>query len=83
MSLYTGKHLHSYQWTELPIYYDVIAQVIDLDEEENANKMTDNYLMFEWAPSVLITEDVIEEDTPISEETEINNNEPEVEVNVK
>ena len=42
-----------------------------------------NSLMFEWAPSVLIAEDVIEEDTPISEETEINNNEPEVEVNVK
>ena len=45
--------------------------------------MTDNYPMFEWAPGVLITEDVSEEDTPIREETKINNNEPEIEVNVE
>ena len=45
--------------------------------------MTDNYPMFEWAPGVLITDDVSEKDTPIIEETEINNNEPEGEVNVE
>ena len=30
MSLYTGKLLHSYQCTELPIDDDVISQVRDL-----------------------------------------------------
>ena len=45
--------------------------------------MTDNYPMFEWAPGVMITDDVSEEDTPIREETEVNNNEPEREVNVE
>ena len=39
--------------------------------------------MFEWAPVVLIIDDVNEEDTPTREELEINNNEPEEEVNVK
>ena len=33
MSIYTGKHLHNYQWTELPIDDDTIAQVRDLSEE--------------------------------------------------
>ena len=45
--------------------------------------MTDNYPMSQWAPSVLMTDDVSEEDTSIREEKEINNNEPEVEVNVE
>ena len=44
--------------------------------------ITDNYPMFEWAPGVLITDNVSEEDKPIREETEINNNEPESEVNL-
>ena len=39
--------------------------------------------MFEWAPGVLISDNVSEVDTPIREQTEVNNNEPEVEVNVK
>ena len=55
----------------------------DLAEGEDSNKMTDNYPMFEWAPGVLITENVSEKDTPIREETEVNNNEPEVEVNIE
>ena len=45
--------------------------------------MTDNYPMFEWVPGFLITDDVSEEDTPTREETEVNNNEPEGEVNVE
>ena len=32
MILYTGKCLHSYQWTELPINDDIIAQVRYLSE---------------------------------------------------
>ena len=69
MSLCTGKLLHSYQWTKLTIYDEIIAQVIDLAEVEDAKKLTDNYPMFEWAPGVLITEYVSEEYTPIREET--------------
>ena len=38
--------------------------------------------MFEWAPGVLITDDVTEEDTPIRELIELKNNKPEVEVNL-
>ena len=83
MRIYTVKGLHSYQWIELPIDHDVIAQVIELSDEYNAKKMTDNYPMFEWEPCVLITDNVSEEDTPTREETKIKNNEPEGEVNVE
>ena len=83
MSLYTAKRLHSYKWTQIPIDDDVIAQVRDLYEEENTKKIKDNYLMFDSAPGVLISDDISKENTPIREETEINNNEPEGEVNVE
>ena len=46
MSLYTGKRLHSYHWTELPIYDEVIAQVRDLAEEDNSKEITYTYPMF-------------------------------------
>ena len=82
MSLYTGKLLYSYQRKELPIDDAVLDQVRDLAEGEDAKNITDNYPMFEWAPGVLITDNVSEEDKPIREETEINNNEPESEVNL-
>ena len=45
--------------------------------------MMGNYPMFEWAPGVLITGDVSEENTPTREETEKHNNEPEVELNIE
>ena len=83
MSLYTRKILHSYQWTDLPIYDDVISKVRDLSEGEDAKKIIYNYPMFEWEPGVLITDYVNEEDTPIIEEKQVNNNEPEEEVNVE
>ena len=67
MSLYTGKRLHSYQCTELPLDDDVIAQVRYLAEGKDSKQITDNYRMFEWAPVVLITDDVSEENTPIRE----------------
>ena len=76
-SRFTGKCLHRYQCTELPIEDDVIYPVRDLVEEYNAKKMTNNYQIFDWAPGVLITDDVSEEDKPTREGTEINNNEPE------
>ena len=65
MSLYTGKRLHGYPWKELPIYDDIISQVRDLAQGEDAKKITDNYSMFEWATGILITDYVSEEDTPI------------------
>ena len=68
---------------DLQIDNDVIAQVRDLAEGEDANKITYNYPMFEWTPGVLINEDGSEEDTPIIDETEVNNNEPERELNVQ
>ena len=39
--------------------------------------------MFEWAPDVLITDYVSEEDTTTRKETDVNNNEPEGKVNVE
>ena len=60
MSLYTGKILHRYQWTEIPIDDYVIYQVRDLYEEEDAKKMTDDPPVFEWAPCVLITDNLSE-----------------------
>ena len=69
MNIYTGKLLQSYQWTELPIYDDVISQVRDLDEVEYSKEMTDNYPVFEWEPGILVADNVSEEDTPIKEET--------------
>ena len=83
MSLYTGKRIKSYKWTELPIDDDVIDQLRYLADGEDANKMTDNYPIFEWASGVLITDDVSEEDKPFGEETEANNIEPQGEVNVE
>ena len=83
MSLYIGKRLHRYQCTDLPIDYDVISQLRYSAEEQDTKKMTDNYPMFEWSLYALINRDVSEEYTSIREETELNNNETEGEVNVE
>ena len=83
LTIYTGKRLQSYQCIELTINDDVIAKVRALSEGEDAKKITDNFPMFEWTPGVLINEDGSEEDTPIIDETEVNNNEPERELNVQ
>ena len=47
MSLYTGKRLHRYQWTEPPIDDDAISQIRYLSEGYDAEKMIYNYPMFE------------------------------------
>ena len=72
MSIYTGKRMYRYQWTKLPIDYDVIDQVRDLAEVEDAKKIADYDPIFEWTPGVLITDDVSKEDITIR----VNNNEP-------
>ena len=38
--------MQSYQWAELPIYDDIIAQVRYLAEREDTMKLIDNYPMF-------------------------------------
>ena len=60
MSIYTVKRLHRYQWTELPIYHDVIDQVRYLSEGKYAKKMIDNYPIFQWSSCFLITYDLSE-----------------------
>ena len=60
ISIYTVKLIHSCQWSELPIDYDVISKLRYLAEREDANRMTDNYPMFEWSSGVLITGNVSE-----------------------
>ena len=46
MSLYSGKRVHSYNWTDLPIDNDVIHRVEELAKEEEAAIMTKGYPVF-------------------------------------
>ena len=48
MSLYSGKRVHSYNWTDLPIDNDVIHRVEELAKEEEAIIMTKGYPVFTW-----------------------------------
>ena len=43
MSLYTGKRLHSYEWTDLPIENDVIEQVKKFYSDEKRPLLKDKY----------------------------------------
>ena len=54
MSLLTGKQLHAYNWTELPIDDYVIDRVEVLAKDENQPVMTNGYPIFERAPGVPI-----------------------------
>jgi hypothetical protein len=58
MSLYTGKRLHSYEWTELPIDDDVVTTIKILARKEKGPVVKDKYPMFEWAPGVPMIDDV-------------------------
>ena len=73
MDLYTGKRLHSYEWTELPIDDDVIAMVERLAQDEKAQRMTDQYPMFEWAPGVPILDELLPIDNNDNENDDGNN----------
>ena len=48
MSLYSGKRLHSYEWTELPTDDEVISRVDHLETNENAPTMINGYPVFTW-----------------------------------
>ena len=68
MSLYSGKKLHGYEWTELPITDEVISQVEELAKKQKAPILTNKYPMFEWMPGVPIhdeddNDDAIAHDT--------------------
>ena len=54
MSLSTGKRIHCYQWTELPIPDYVIDRVEEMAARENQPIMTNGYPIFEWQPGVPI-----------------------------
>ena len=78
MNLYTGKRLHSYQWTELPIDEDVIAMVQSLAEKENKKGpvIKEKYPLFEWSPGVPIV-DVLDAPTNATNNNNDDNNENE------
>ena len=54
MFLATGKHLHTYIWTYLPINEQVIYRVDDLVTKENKPDITKVYPIFEWSPGILM-----------------------------
>ena len=56
MSLSTGKKLHDFIWTELPINDKFISKVKDLATKEKHPEMTKRYTIFEWIPGILITD---------------------------
>ena len=53
MSLYSGKRIHSYEWTELPIDEDVTDRVEELADLEEAPEMKRGYPIFTWKQRVL------------------------------
>ena len=56
MSLATGKQLHDFIWTVLPINDQVIYRVNNLATKENQPEITKGYPIFEWRPGIPITE---------------------------
>ena len=43
MPLYSGKRIHSYEWTELPIDEDITDRVEELADLEEAPEMKRGY----------------------------------------
>ena len=68
MSLATGKNIHDFIWTELPINNQVIYQVKNLATNEKQPEMTKRYPIFKWIPGIPITE---KDDKTQSEEDKI------------
>jgi hypothetical protein len=95
MNLYTGKRLHAYKWTELPIDDDVIDMVKQLATAEKGPIIKSKYPMFEWAPGIPIEDEVtdiahddddndddtIEQNNDVNENNEMNVNDNEVVIN--
>ena len=57
MSLRTGRQIHAFDWTELPVPDFVIEHVEALAEAESQPDMGDEGLVFEWSPGVRIVSD--------------------------
>jgi hypothetical protein len=56
MNLHSGKRIHSFEWTELPIDEDVISRVKDLATNEQVKGrpiIREQYPLFEWVPGLL------------------------------
>ena len=48
MSLITGKRLHAFKWTELPINEEVIERIDDLARKENQPILSNGTVLIEW-----------------------------------
>ena len=58
MPLNTGRQIHSYQWTELPIPEQVIERVYFMAKKQNQPRLVDQTPHFEWRPDSPIAEEV-------------------------
>ena len=54
MYLATGKYLHLYIWTELPINDQLLYWVNYLSTKYNQTEMTKGYPIFEWRSGIPI-----------------------------
>ena len=69
MSLYTGKRIHSYAWTVLPITDDVVARVHELASLEKQPLIKKGQPFFEWNPGIPIADDPIDLSDEVSLDT--------------
>jgi hypothetical protein len=61
MSLSTGRRLHCYQWTELPVPDYVLDRVEEMATSEKQPVMTNGHPIFEWRPGIpVLDEDGVE-----------------------
>ena len=54
MSISTGKQIHVYIWTEIPIIEQVIQRVDKLATREKQPDMTKGYPIFQWSLGIPI-----------------------------
>ena len=54
MSVYTGRQLHAYVWTELPINEQVIHRVYNLATKGKQPEIIWGYTIFKWRPVIPI-----------------------------
>ena len=70
MSLNTGRQIHSYQWTELPITEQVINRVHFMAKKQNQPRSVDQTPHFEWRPDSPIMEEVNMQDGDVEDDNE-------------
>ena len=69
MSLLTGKRIHKYQWTVLPISMEVLARVNQLALEEGQPLVAQNF-KYEWRPGQIVADDAADLDITENENIE-------------